>query len=339
MPDPEESLSEQLLNLKKKTSWSWEAMCREFHRVMQEEGPSNTTLFRYASKKVKRHNPLVERYVQEAIHKIEIELVQKELTESEGQRKRAVDDLHETEARFRKLVENAQDVIFRVVPGRGFEYISPAVANMVGYTPEEYYADPDLAVKVIHPDDRSKVHPHFRGEGSNRPVILRGIHKGGGLVWMEHTLVSIFDDAGNVVAVEGIARDVTERKRGEEATLYLAAIVESSEDAIVGTAPDGTIMSWNPAAEKLSGYTAEEAIGQRISLIHPQEDPQRFDRIHEKLSKGERVDNPDSVMVSKSGERINVSVKSSAIKDSQGRIIGASGIIRDIRERKLGSDG
>ena len=77
-PKKEETIPEKLLNLKKKTSWSWERMCRELHRVMGEEGPSHTTLFRYASGKVKQPNVLVERYVQQAIHKLTVELNQKQ---------------------------------------------------------------------------------------------------------------------------------------------------------------------------------------------------------------------------------------------------------------------
>ncbi len=73
----EKTLPKQLLRLKKQTSWSWERMCREFHRVMGEEGPSHTTLFRYASGRVKRRNVLTERYVREAIHKLTVELAQK----------------------------------------------------------------------------------------------------------------------------------------------------------------------------------------------------------------------------------------------------------------------
>ena len=73
-----ETLPKQLLGLKAKTSWSWEKVCREFHRVMGHEGPSHTTLFRYASRKVKRPNVVTERYVQEAIHKVTVELSQKQ---------------------------------------------------------------------------------------------------------------------------------------------------------------------------------------------------------------------------------------------------------------------
>ncbi|MHA2068434.1 MAG: PAS domain-containing protein, partial [Candidatus Thorarchaeota archaeon] len=131
------SLLKQLLRLRAKTSWSWERMCREFHRVMGEEGPSHTTLFRYTTGKVRRGNALTERYVKEAIDKVTVELARKKLNESETQQKE--------EVRFSELVERSQDLIFRY--GRnplGCEYINPAVKDMLGYTPEEFYADPHI---------------------------------------------------------------------------------------------------------------------------------------------------------------------------------------------------
>ncbi len=109
-PKQKETIPKKLLNLKKKTSWSWERMCRELHRVMGEEGPSHTTLFRYALGKVQRRNVLTERYVGEAIHKITVELIQQELNESETQREDVPKELHQTEIRFRKMVENAKDL-------------------------------------------------------------------------------------------------------------------------------------------------------------------------------------------------------------------------------------
>ncbi|MDA2934741.1 hypothetical protein MYX82_10420, partial [Acidobacteria bacterium AH-259-D05] len=89
----DEPISKQLLSLKEKTSWSWERMCREFHRVMGEEGPSHTTLYRYAVRKFQRRNILTERYVQEAIHKTTVELIQRELSESEAWRERTEKEL------------------------------------------------------------------------------------------------------------------------------------------------------------------------------------------------------------------------------------------------------
>lgn len=334
---PGKPLSQELLELKKRISLSWEALSREFHRVMGEEGPSNTTLFRYATGRVKRKNPMVERYVRDAIHKITIELVQKELAESETRRKRVEKNLVQTEVRFRKMVEHAKDIIFRyrLLPTPGFEYLSPSVFDIAGYTPQEYYADPDLAVQIVHPDDRPIIEAHLSDDmGFDETLTIRWIHKDGTTVWVEESKVPIYDAEGMLVAVEGIIRDITERKKAEKDTLYLAAIVESSDDAIVGATTDAMVASWNTAAEKLLGYKAEEIIGQHISLIHPPEEPGLSQRIHERLLRGEMVKFPDVVRVTKEGQRINVSLTSSAIKDQHGHIIGFSGILRDISERK-----
>ena len=332
-----EPLSQELLRLKKRASLSWEALSREFHRVMGEEGPSNTTLFRYATGRVKRKNPMVERYVRDAIHKITIELVQKELSESETRLKRVEHNLAETEVRFRKMVEHAKDIIFRyrLRPTPGFDYLSPAVIDIAGYTPEAYYADPDLAVRIVHPDDRPRVEAHLKDEGCfDEPLTIRWIHKDGRTVWVEESKVPIHDNEGVLVAIEGVIRNVTERKTAEKNTLYLAAIVESSDDAIISANRDAIVASWNRAAENLFGYPAEEIIGQHISVIHPPEESGLSERIHEGLLSGEMVKFTDTVRIAKGGRRLNVSVTTSSIKDQHGQIIGFSGIIRDISERK-----
>jgi len=221
-PKKEESIPQKLLNLKKKTSWSWERMCRECHRVMGEEGPSHTTLFRYALGKVQRRNVLTERYVREAIHKITVELIQQELSESETQREDVQKELHQAEVRFRQLVENARDIIYRyrLTPRPGFEYISPAIQNILGYAPKEFYADPRLLRKLVHPDDRQMLEQGLQGEG---PFHERATHRyrnrEGRVLWCERVNVPIYDKAGNLVAMEGIARDVTERKEFEQALL------------------------------------------------------------------------------------------------------------------------
>ncbi len=221
-PKKEESTPRKLLNLKKKTSWSWERMCRECHRVMGEEGPSHTTLFRYALGKVQRRNVLTERYVREAIHKITVELIQQELSESETQREDVQKELHQAEVRFRQLVENARDIIYRyrLTPRPGLEYVSPAIQNMLGYAPKEFYADPKLLQKLVHPDDRQMLEQGLQGEGPfHERATLRYRHRDGRVLWCERVNVPIHDKAGNLVAMEGIARDVTERKEFEQALL------------------------------------------------------------------------------------------------------------------------
>ena len=200
----EKPLPKQLLSLRKKTAWSWERMCREFHRVMGEEGPSHTTLFRYASERVRRRNVLTERYVKEAIDRVTVELARNKLSESETQQK---EEFH-----FSELVEHTQDLIFRY--GRdplGCEYINPAVKDMLGYTPEEFYADPQLAFKIVHPDDRASLEVNFQDTSTLR-ATRRWIHKNGKVIRCEEVCVPIYDEDGNLVAVEGISREVPDRK-------------------------------------------------------------------------------------------------------------------------------
>jgi len=135
------------------------------------------------------------------------------------QNARLVEDLHQSEARFRRLAENAQDIIYRYrsAPHPGFEYVSPAVTAITGYTPEECYADPDLGLKLVHPDDRPLLEAYSRGERAfEEPLVLRWVRKDGETVWIEQRNVPIYNEAGNLVAMEGIARDVTDRKWAEK---------------------------------------------------------------------------------------------------------------------------
>jgi two-component system NtrC family sensor kinase len=147
-----------------------------------------------------------------------------------AERKRAEEALRASEERFRVLAENAQDVIYRYRPSPtpGFEYISPAVTAITGFTPEEYYADPNLVFKCVHPDDRLLLEAAIRsGTHSRTPITLRWTHKDGTSIWIEERNVRIHDKAGNPVAVEGVARDITERKRAEEALARHAREMEA----------------------------------------------------------------------------------------------------------------
>src|SRR3989442_516753 len=115
---------------------------------------------------------------------------------------------------------------------------------------------------------------------------------------------------------------------------YLAAIVDSSDDAIIGKTLDGTIVSWNPGAERLYGYTPDEAIGRPISIIVPAERPDELPQILDRLRRGERIEHYRTTRVTKDGERITVSVTISPVRDASGTIIGASAIARDVGEHE-----
>jgi PAS domain S-box-containing protein len=129
-------------------------------------------------------------------------------------------------------------------------------------------------------------------------------------------------------------QDVTERKEVERTTSLLAAIVDCSDDAIISKKLDGTITSWNKAAERLFGYTEEEAIGQHITLIVPWERRSEEEDILRRLAAGQRVDHFETVRKRKDGATLDVSLTISPIRDAAGRVIGASKVARDITERR-----
>ena len=128
----------------------------------------------------------------------------------------AEEKLRHSEELFRVLAENAQDVVYlySILPKRKFEYVSPAVAQVTHYTPEEFYDDPDLVVKIVHPDDLSILQGMLKDPASFAgPSEIRWIRKDGETIWTEQQSTVIPDEEGNLVAVHGVVRDITERKQ------------------------------------------------------------------------------------------------------------------------------
>jgi PAS domain S-box-containing protein len=152
-----------------------------------------------------------------------------------------------------------------------------------------------------------------RRDGTSFPAEIRlSVLEGG-----EETLVAI--------------RDIG-RKRAEE--LYLTAIVEASDDAIIGKTLDGTIVSWNKGAEKIYGYKAEEIVGHSISTLVPAGKPDELPGIMKQLRRGQRIESYETTRVHKDGHFIDVSVTISPVRDKAGKVVGASAIARDITKRK-----
>ena len=140
----------------------------------------------------------------------------------------------------------------------------------------------------------------------------------------------IFDEAGRLLGAVNVLVDITERKRAEDMRQHLAAIIESSDDAIIGKTLEGIITSWNRGAERLYGYTAEEVLGKPISILMPPDLPDEIPQILERLKRGEALDHYETQRLRKDGTRLDVSLTISPIRDASGRIIGASKIARDI---------
>ena len=172
--------------------------------------------------------------------------------------------LIESEQRHRLIAERQHDVVyrFRVVPRPGFEYVSPSIETITGHTPEEHYADPALGRDLVHPDDLSLLASAAAGDDS--PVLIRWRRKDGTFVYTEHRVTPILDDAGTLVAVDGVARDVTARIRAEE---YQRRLVRAIDATPVGVAvltrggPRFELAYVNPALAELTGAPVADVVG------------------------------------------------------------------------------
>ncbi|MEO5335092.1 MAG: PAS domain S-box protein, partial [Magnetococcus sp. YQC-5] len=147
------------------------------------------------------------------------------------QRKLAEKALHQSELRFRMLAEQAQDIIYRYCfDPPGFEYVSPSVTKLTGYTQEEHYADPQLGLKLVHPEDR---HLLERIEESfTQPIVMRWLCKDQSILWTEQRNTPTFDDQGRLLAIDGIARDITQRKRDEGELRDVHRQLKASEERL-----------------------------------------------------------------------------------------------------------
>lgn len=208
--------------------------------------------------------------------------------------------------------------------------------DLLGYTQEELIG---MDARVLTPPDEMLVREaesaqvmadKIRTSSSERHLI----RKDGALLWINRSLSLVRDPAGQPQYFISVIEDITERKRAEEARAYLSAIVASSNDAIVSRGLDDKILSWNAGAERLFGYTADEAIGQSISIIFPPEREAEIGRNRAALAQGIAVIDLETERLAKGGRRIAVSLSQSPIRDDHGVVASIALVFRDIRERK-----
>jgi PAS domain S-box-containing protein len=202
------------------------------------------------------------------------------------------------------------------------EAIGQTVSDLV--IPERY--------RKAHQDGIRRYSATGEGPVLNKRVEITGLHKAGHELPVELMISPIKWRKTHMFAA--FIRDMREQRQSEEARVRLADIVQSSDDAIISKTLDGIILSWNPAAEKLFGYSSQEAVGKPMLMLIPPERHTEEPAILTRIANGERVDHFETVRVRKGGRRIDVSVSIAPMKDSQGRIVAASKIARDITERK-----
>ena len=211
------------------------------------------------------------------------------------------------------------------------QILSPELGRIFGME----YEDPDRARKWaarVWPEDWLKVQSLMQQgcESGAMEFEYRYLHPDLGLRWLFCKGRRFHDDT----RIFGIVQDVTARKAAEEASQRLVALVESSDDAIVSKDLHGTITSWNPAAERMFGFSAIEMIGRPITVIIPPELRDDEKRILATIARGERIEHFETIRVKKNGETVDVSLTVSPVKDEAGRIVGAAKIARDITDRK-----
>jgi PAS domain S-box-containing protein len=209
-----------------------------------------------------------------------------------------------------------------------------AAERMFGYTAAEAVG---RSIRMIIPAGRQSeedtVLTRIRAGKSVAHFETVRQRKDGSLLPISLTVSPIRDDAGRVVGASKIARDISDRKRADAAASRLAAVIESSDDAIVTKNLDGIIASWNPAAERMFGYTAAEAIGRSIRILIPQDLQNEEDTVLAKIRAGEAVDHYETTRRRKDGSLVSISLSVSPIRGDGGVVVGASKIARDITER------
>jgi PAS domain S-box-containing protein len=162
--------------------------------------------------------------------------------------------------------------------------------------------------------------------------------KDGSLIDISLTVSPLRDSGNRIIGASKIARDVTDRRRAEQSAQRLAAIVESSDDAIVAKDLDGIITSWNRGAERLFGYSADEAVGKPVLMLIPADLQDEEPEILARIRRGERIDHYETVRRRKDGTTVEVSLTVSPIRGLDGSIVGASKIARDITDRRRALD-
>ncbi len=247
----------------------------------------------------------------------------------------AQESLRESEARYRLLFESSPYPMF-VYDRQTLHYlaVNEAAVRRYGYSHDEFLA---MTVLDIRPDeDREVLRMLIATVGPGTPAgtdqAWRHQTRNGDLLWAEINSQAIIWAGRDAVMV--IAQDITQRREAEEGVSRLAAIVQSSGDAIIGWTPETIVTSWNPGAEGLYGYSAEEMIGRSIGVLLPPSRQDERELIAKQLRAGFSVEISDTIRLHKDGRAMEVSISSSPIKNPAGEIIGASTIARDISAQK-----
>jgi PAS domain S-box-containing protein len=246
--------------------------------------------------------------------------------------------LHSNEARLRAMIDSSLDAVVAMDQQGLITEWNKQAENIFGWRHEEALGKPlkEMIVPAVHRAAHERGMQKFLKEGAGpilgKRIEMPAVNKKGAEFPVELAVTA--QKHGDAYQFTAFIRDITEQKKGEKDQALLAAIVRSSDDAILSKTLESKITSWNAGAEKLFGYSEAEAVGQHISLIIPLERITEEKYIIDQMRLGRTIEHFETQRITKSGQLIDISVTLSPIFDPEGRITGVSKVARDITERK-----
>ena len=232
------------------------------------------------------------------------------------------------------IEQAAEAVVIAGVDGK-IQYVNPAFTSMTGYSREEAIGQNPHLLKSGKQDPayyKDLWGTILRGQVWHGELINR--RKDGKLYSEEMTITPVRDADGAVANYIAIKQDVTARRAAEDAQRFLASIVDSSEDAIVGQTAEGVIVTWNRSAETLYGYRAEEVVGKHVSMLVCPDKVDELRKVTERIKRGESIPQFEGACRTKDGKRIDIALTLSPIKNAAGQVTARAAIMRDITARK-----
>ena len=246
-------------------------------------------------------------------------------------------ELAEREAHFRVLAEAIPHIVWTTTPDGAPQYFNQRWFDYVGK--DQISSRPWL--DRVNPEDRRRASSQWNASlSSGKPFAIETLLCAGDgkFRWHLGRALPLRDDLGTIIRWVGTFTDIDDQKRTEETRSRLAAIVESSEDAIFSKDLDGYITSWNSGAEKMYGYSAGEIVGQHIAKLSPLDHVDEVQDILRRLRRGESIEHVETIRLRKDGRPVEVSLSISPIRTSSGAITGASTIARDVTERNRAAE-
>ena len=280
---------------------------------------------------------IVRRRAEEDLQKLNFQLEQR-VHERTTELSLSMKTLAESEERVRLIIDTALDAVLTIDQRGIVTSLNREAERIFGWSRQEFLGQ-TLSNSIIPPRFREMHERGLKrflatGEGPvlNKRIEIIALHRDGREFPIELAITPV--RRGDAFIFNAFIRDLTERNQMDQSRAQFAAIVESSDDAIIGKNLDGTITSWNPGAERIFGYSAQEALTQSMLMLIPEERLHEEHTILEQIKRGESTGHFETVRLRKGGKRFDVSVTVSPIKNNRGEVIGASQIAQDISARK-----